>query len=128
MLELHVELAVKHDQLILVHTPHLEDKYKGTRMIVDMLRNADLALYAAKAAGRVASEGTVTSYIHAGGRIGVLLAEQVDERMADYRWLLEELRVSFFAQELRTPVVQPAALWEPSAPTRLPPRRKSSAP
>ena len=26
-----------------------------------------------------------------------------DERMLEYRWLLEELRVSFFAQELRTP-------------------------
>ena len=26
-----------------------------------------------------------------------------DVRMDDYRWLLEELRVSFFAQELRTP-------------------------
>ena len=28
---------------------------------------------------------------------------QVDERMAEFRWLLEELRISFFAQELRTP-------------------------
>jgi ATP-dependent helicase HrpA len=27
----------------------------------------------------------------------------VDERLEDYRWLLEELRVSLFAQELRTP-------------------------
>ena len=27
----------------------------------------------------------------------------VDERMLEFRWLLEELRVSFFAQELRTP-------------------------
>ncbi len=27
----------------------------------------------------------------------------VDERMGEFRWLLEELRVSFFAQELRTP-------------------------
>ncbi|MDB5730785.1 MAG: ATP-dependent helicase HrpA [Variovorax sp.] len=27
----------------------------------------------------------------------------VDERMSEFRWLLEELRVSFFAQELRTP-------------------------
>jgi ATP-dependent helicase HrpA len=27
----------------------------------------------------------------------------VDERMTEFRWLLEELRVSFFAQELRTP-------------------------
>ncbi|MBA4254589.1 MAG: ATP-dependent helicase, partial [Polaromonas sp.] len=28
---------------------------------------------------------------------------QVDDRMAEFRWLLEELRISFFAQELRTP-------------------------
>ena len=27
------------DELILIHTPHLEDKYKGTRMILDMLKN-----------------------------------------------------------------------------------------
>ena len=33
----HVELAIKHDQQILIHTPHLEDKYQGTRMILDML-------------------------------------------------------------------------------------------
>ncbi len=33
----HVDLAVKTNELILIHTPHLEDKYKGTRMIVDML-------------------------------------------------------------------------------------------
>ncbi|WP_374663335.1 ATP-dependent RNA helicase HrpA [Ramlibacter sp.] len=40
-----------------------------------------------------------------------LLAERKgvqDERMEDFRWLLEELRVSFFAQELRTP--QPVSL------------------
>src|SRR5262249_30439021 len=35
----HLDLAAKTDELILIHTPHLEDKYKGTRMIVDMLRN-----------------------------------------------------------------------------------------
>ena len=35
-----------------------------------------------------------------------LVAERkglVDDRMTEFRWLLEELRVSFFAQELRTP-------------------------
>ena len=40
-----------------------------------------------------------------------LLAERkgaVDPRMQEYRWLLEELRVSFFAQELRTP--QPVSI------------------
>ena len=32
-----VPMAVKFDQQILIHTPHLEDKYQGTRMILDML-------------------------------------------------------------------------------------------
>ncbi len=39
VLEQHVELAVAHGQLILVHTPHLEDKLKGTRLILDVLRS-----------------------------------------------------------------------------------------
>lgn len=34
----HVDLAAKYNELILIHTPHLEDKYKGTRMIIDMLK------------------------------------------------------------------------------------------
>ena len=38
VLELHVDLAARHDQLILVHTPHLEDKLKGTRLILDVLK------------------------------------------------------------------------------------------
>lgn len=33
----HVDLAVRMNQQILIHTPHLQDKYKGTHMIVDML-------------------------------------------------------------------------------------------
>ena len=33
----HMELAIKYDQQVLIHTPHLEDKYQGTRMILDML-------------------------------------------------------------------------------------------
>lgn len=39
VLEMHVDLAARHDQLILVHTPHLEDKLKGTRLILDVLRS-----------------------------------------------------------------------------------------
>ena len=35
----HVDLAMKTNELILIHTPHLEDKYMGTRMIIDMLKN-----------------------------------------------------------------------------------------
>src|SRR5262249_28186909 len=33
----HADLAVKSNELMLIHTPHLEDKYKGTCMIIDML-------------------------------------------------------------------------------------------
>ncbi len=33
----HVDLAMKTNEQILIHTPHLEDKYQGTRMILDML-------------------------------------------------------------------------------------------
>lgn len=33
-----VELALRHHQLILVHTPHLADKLKGTTLILDVLR------------------------------------------------------------------------------------------
>jgi hypothetical protein len=36
--EMHVDLAARHDQLILIHTPHLEDKLKGTRLILDALK------------------------------------------------------------------------------------------
>lgn len=39
VLEQHIELAARFNQLILVHTPHLEDKLKGTRLIIDALRN-----------------------------------------------------------------------------------------
>lgn len=33
----HLELAIRYNQQILIHTPHLADKYQGTRMILDML-------------------------------------------------------------------------------------------
>ncbi len=39
VLEWHIDLAARTNQLILVHTPHLEDKLKGTRLIVDALKS-----------------------------------------------------------------------------------------
>jgi predicted metal-dependent TIM-barrel fold hydrolase len=38
ILHRHIELAEHHNQLILVHTPHLEDKRKGTLLTLDALR------------------------------------------------------------------------------------------
>lgn len=37
ILEEQIDVAAKYDQLILVHTPHLEDKLKGTRLIMDVI-------------------------------------------------------------------------------------------
>ncbi len=36
--EEHLDLAVRLNQLVLIHTPHLEDKLKGTRMILSALK------------------------------------------------------------------------------------------
>ena len=50
----------------------LEETQGDFEKAVDWLRAKGLSK-AAKKAGRVAAEGMITSYIHAGGRIGVLL-------------------------------------------------------
>ena len=39
VLERHVELAAQRGEMILVHTPHLEDKRKGTLLIMDAICN-----------------------------------------------------------------------------------------
>jgi len=35
----HVALALEHNKMILIHTPHLEDKHKGTRLIIKALQS-----------------------------------------------------------------------------------------
>jgi hypothetical protein len=42
VLEAHLNLAKALDTLVLVHTPHLEDKFKGTMLILDAVDNAGL--------------------------------------------------------------------------------------
>jgi predicted metal-dependent TIM-barrel fold hydrolase len=39
VLEKQLAMAVERGELILIHTPHLEDKLKGTRIIMDMIRS-----------------------------------------------------------------------------------------
>ena len=57
----HVDLAMKTNELILIHTPHLEDKYKGTRMIVDMLKS-DRARQARPRAASITSRSTPSAW------------------------------------------------------------------
>ncbi|MBI5140783.1 MAG: TatD family hydrolase [Nitrospirae bacterium] len=39
VLEMHLQIAADRNELVLVHTPHLEDKLKGTRLIMDAVKN-----------------------------------------------------------------------------------------
>ena len=41
-LQAHVELAMAHGQLVLIHTPHLSDKAHGTKTVLEVLAGLDL--------------------------------------------------------------------------------------
>jgi predicted metal-dependent TIM-barrel fold hydrolase len=41
--EAQIELAIKYDQLLLVHTPHLQDKLRGTKRILEILRRMPIS-------------------------------------------------------------------------------------
>lgn len=70
-----VELALAHRQLILIHTPHLEDKLKGTRVSIDVLRR-----YPTLEPGRVmvdhAEEHTIETVLAGGYWAGLTLYPQ----------------------------------------------------
>ena len=70
-----VELAIAHRQLILIHTPHLEDKLKGTNVSIDVLRR-----YRALEPGRVlvdhAEEHTIELILQHGYWAGLTLYPQ----------------------------------------------------
>jgi len=68
----HVDLAMNHDQMILIHTPHLEDKYKGTRHIVDALL-ADQRISRERVAVDHVEEHTVDMVLSEGFWAGITL-------------------------------------------------------
>lgn len=72
VLEWHVDLAARTGQLILVHTPHLEDKFKGTRLSLDVLR-ADARLRPERVIIDHVEEHTVKMVLDAGFWAGMTL-------------------------------------------------------
>lgn len=68
----HVELALEHGQLIHIHTPHLEDKYKGTRVMVEALA-ADPRIDPARVMIDHAEEHTVEMILDHGFWTGLTL-------------------------------------------------------
>ena len=71
---------------------------------IELLRKQGMAT-AAKKAGRVAAEGVVGSYIHAGGRIGVLLEVNCETdfvaRTDDFQGLVKDLAMHIAAADPR---------------------------
>ncbi len=72
VLEKHIDLAARHDQLILVHTPHLEDKRKGTLLITDALRG-DSRIDPARVIIDHVEEHTIQGVLDAGFWAGITL-------------------------------------------------------
>ena len=68
----HLELAARTNELILVHTPHLADKYQGTRMILDMLRD-DGRISPERVCIDHVEEHTIRAALDAGHWVGMTL-------------------------------------------------------
>jgi len=110
--EEHLELAAEHNELLLVHTPHLQDKYKGTRMILDILRgHSDIDRQHVLIDH--AEEHTVRFVLDAGFWCGLTLypvTKCTPARAADIVEMYGAERI----------LVNSAADWGPSAPDVLP--------
>ena len=107
----HMELAVAHDQSVLIHTPHLQDKYQGTRMILDML--ADHLINRERVLVDHVEEHTIGAVLDAGYWAGMTLypvTKCTPSRAVD---MIEK----FGAERL---CVNSAGDWGPSKPTAVP--------
>lgn len=108
----HMELALQYEQLILIHTPHLADKYQGTRMILDML-NGDARINRSRVLVDHVEEHTIQAVLDAGYWAGMTLypvTKCTPERAAD---MIEK----FGPDRL---LANSAGDWGPSKPTAVP--------
>ncbi|MFO0869427.1 MAG: TatD family hydrolase [Pirellulales bacterium] len=108
----HLELAAAYQQPILIHTPHLEDKYQGTRMILDMLCG-DARLERGRVLVDHVEEHTVRQVLEEGFWAGMTLypvTKCTPQRAADI--------VETYGPERL--MVNSAGDWGPSKPTAVP--------
>ena len=108
----HVDLAVAHDQSILIHTPHLEDKFQGTRMILDMLCG-DSRLERGRVLVDHVEEHTIADVLERGFWAGMTLypvSKCTPERAVDM--------IEMYGPERLMP--NSAGDWGPSKPTAIP--------
>ena len=108
----HMDVAVQYEQPILIHTPHLEDKYQGTRMILDMLCSDSRIDHSRVLIDHV-EEHTVEEVLDHGFWAGLTLypiSKCTPERAAD---MIEK----FGGERL---LANSAGDWGPSKPTAVP--------
>ncbi|HUE14211.1 MAG TPA: TatD family hydrolase [Planctomycetaceae bacterium] len=108
----HVDLAVRHEQSILIHTPHLEDKFQGTMMILDMLCD-DTRLDRNRVLVDHVEEHTVRHVLDEGFWAGMTLypvSKCTPQRAADM--------IEMYGPERL--LVNSAGDWGPSKPTAVP--------
>jgi len=108
----HLELAMSRDEQVLIHTPHLEDKYKGTRMTLDMLAG-DSRVSSEHVLIDHLEEHTIRPVLEAGFWAGLTLypvSKCTPERAVDM--------VEIYGPERL--LVNSAADWGPSKPSAVP--------
>jgi predicted metal-dependent TIM-barrel fold hydrolase len=111
LLEL-IDLGMKRDEQLLFHTPHLEDKYKGTRMILDLLR-ADRRVDRSRVCIDHCEEHTIRGVLDEGYWAGITLyptTKATPERAADMVEIYGAERI----------LVNSSADWGPSDPFAVP--------
>jgi uncharacterized protein len=111
-LEALVELALTRNEQMLFHTPHLEDKYKGTRMILDLLRN-DSRLDPTRVCIDHCEEHTIRKALDEGYWAGITLyptTKATPQRAADMIEIYGPDRI----------LVNSSADWGPSDPLAVP--------
>jgi uncharacterized protein len=108
----HVQLALDHDQMILIHTPHLEDKYKGTRVTIDNLLKFQ-SLNPARVLIDHAEEHTIGMILENGFYTGLTLYPNTKVSLARAVDMVEK-----YGPERIT--ISSACDWGPSVPTAVP--------
>ena len=107
-----VDLAAKTNELILVHTPHLVDKYRGSRMILDIL-TGDSRIDPHRVLIDHVEEHTIKLALDAGFWVGMTLypvSKCTPERAADMIEMYGDDKIC----------VNSAGDWGPSKPTAVP--------
>jgi len=108
----HVDLALRYNQLIHIHTPHLEDKYKGTKVIVDTLVD-NRRIEPGRVMVDHAEEHTIGMILDGGFWTGLTLYPQTKTSAARAVDMIE----MYGSERL---CVASACDWGPSLPTAIP--------